>query len=272
LHEWSIPIPTTILLTLVAFWYVCGFLRLRKIFPRVITFGSGGAFIGGIISIWVAVASPLSVWDHELLSAHMVRHLLLMAIAPPLIFLGRPAVFLLHFTPKQILLLVGPFLRWAPTRWMGRIILHPIFCWTVATLTVIVWHIPAVFALGVRSHTWHEIQHVSFLLAGFLFWWPVVRTWPSDSHSPTWSLPLYLFLATLPCDVLSAFLTFCDRVIYPNYLSAMPRFPISALQDQEWAGVIMWTSLTFIYMVPALILTVRLLSPQRPTPKVAAYS
>jgi cytochrome c oxidase assembly factor CtaG len=75
---------------------------------------------------------------------------------------------------------------------------------------------------------------------------------------------LYLFFATLPCDALSAFLTFCGRVIYPSYLSAPHPFPISALQDQEWAGVLMWVCITFIYMVPALALTIRILSPIAP--------
>jgi len=111
---------------------------------------------------------------------------------------------------------------------------------------------------------WHEIQHASFLLAGLLFWWPVIQPWPSSSRSPGWSVPLYLFLATLPCDALSAFLTFCGRVIYPSYVSVSHPLHISALQDQEWAGVLMWVSVTFIYMLPALVLTVRLLSPPKP--------
>jgi cytochrome c oxidase assembly factor CtaG len=164
---------------------------------------------------------------------------------------------------------VGPFLRWAPVCGLGKFILHPVFCWIAATMTVIVWHVPAVFALGLHSPAWHEIQHMSFLLAGFLFWRPVVQPWPIASRLPEWSLPLYLFLATLPCDALSAFLTFCGRVIYPSYLSAANPFGISALQDQEWAGVLMWVSITFIYMVPALTLTVRLLSPIGSTPKEA---
>jgi cytochrome c oxidase assembly factor CtaG len=164
---------------------------------------------------------------------------------------------------------LGPFLRSAALRHVGRIISHPALCWFAATLTVIGWHLPSLFAIGLHSGAWHEAESVSFLVAGFLFWWPVIRPWPSASHTAGWSVPLYLFLATLPCDALSAFLTFCGRVVYPAYLSATPPFRISALQDQEWAGVIMWVSVTFIYMVPALVLTVRLLSPAGPTHKKA---
>jgi putative membrane protein len=261
-HDWSFPIPLTTLLALALLFYVRGWVHLRRAFPQNVTLGQMTAFTSGIISIWIAIASPLAVLDDELLTVHMVQHLLLMAAAPSLIMLGRPALALLHGWPKHFVQdIVAPFLRWAPVRQLGKTITHPVFCWIASTATVIGWHLPAMFALGLHSVAWHEIQHTSFLLAGFLFWWPVIQPWPSVSHSPKWSVPLYLFLATLPCDALSAFLTFCERVVYTSYLSAPRSFPISALQDQEWAGVLMWTCITFIYMVPAMSLTVRILSP-----------
>src|SRR5258708_4202984 len=110
LHDWSFPIPLTMFLALVVFCYVRGCLHLRKAFPRIITLGHMAAFMCGIISIWVAVASPLSVLDHELLSVHMVQHLLLMAVSPPLIFVRRPARFLFHGLPKRpVRGTLGPF-------------------------------------------------------------------------------------------------------------------------------------------------------------------
>jgi cytochrome c oxidase assembly factor CtaG len=261
------------LLALVVFFYMRGWLHLRVASPRLITLGQMTAFMGGIISIWIAVASPLAELDHELLTVHMMQHLLLMAVAPPLILLGRPALSLLHGMPGRFLhALVGPFPRGAPVRQVGKIIIHPVFCWIAATMTVIGWHLPAVFVLGLHSALWHQIQHASFLLAGFLFWWPVIQPWLSVLRSPQWALPLYLFLATLPCDALSAFLTFCGRVVYPSYLSPSRPFPISALQDQEWAGVLMWVCVTFIYMVPALALTVRILSPAAPSDSQVHFS
>jgi putative membrane protein len=270
LHHWSFPIPLTMLLALVVLFYVRGWLHLRKALPRIINFLHMAAFIGGLVVIWVAAGSPLAFMDHELLSIHMVQHLLLMAVASPLILLGAPIPALLHGLPQGFVqALVSPLERSASVRRITISIGHPMFCWFAGAVTVIAWHVPSLFALGLRSASWHEAESASFLVAGFLFWWPVIQPWPSSSRSPGWSVPLYLFLATLPCDALSAFLTFCGRVVYPAYLSATPRFPISALQDQEWAGVLMWVSITFIYMVPALVLTVRLLSPAGPTPQKA---
>jgi cytochrome c oxidase assembly factor CtaG len=167
---------------------------------------------------------------------------------------------------------VCPLQRSTSVRRITTSIGHPMFCWFAGTVTVIARHLPSLFALGLHSAGWHQAQSASFLVAGFLFWWPVIQPWPSSSRSPGWSVPLYLFLATLPCDALSAFLTFCGRVVYQAYLSAKPPFPISALQDQEWAGVLMWVSVTFIYMVPGLVLTVRLLSPAAPAAQKAVPS
>jgi putative membrane protein len=244
--------------------YTRGWRRLRNASPRIITTGCMTSFIFGILSIWAAVVSPLAALDDELLSAHMVQHLLLMAVGPPLILMGRPALPLLRGLPKSVVRsCLAPVLRSSPVRQLARIGSHSVFCWIIATTTVMGWHFPALFALGLHSPSWHQIQHGSFLLSGFVFWLPVIEPQPAIAHSPNWSVPFYLFLATLPCDALSAFLTFCGRVIYPAYLSVSRPVGISALQDQEWAGVIMWVCVTFIYMVPALVLTVRILSPER---------
>ena len=79
-----------------------------------------------------------------------------------------------------------------------------------------------------------------------------------------WSVPVYLFLATLPCDALSAFLAFCGHVVYRPYLSARAgMFGLSALADQELAGALMWVAVTFFYLIPALVVAARLLSGER---------
>jgi putative membrane protein len=263
LHHWSMAIPVTMFLALATFLYFQSWVHLRRALPPVVTLGHLAAFICGISSIWIAVASPLAMLDHELLSAHMVQHLLLMAVGPPLVLIGgAPACLLLGLRRGLVRDWFLPFCRLSPVRQLRGIALHPMFCWTVASITVIGWHLPRLFALGLHSNLWHGIQQASFLLAGLLFWRPVLQAWTSVGDPAKWSIPLYLFLATLPCDALSAFLTFCGRVVYGSYLSESGIFGISPLQDQEWAGVLMWVCVTFIYMVPALVLMIRILSPR----------
>ncbi len=258
---WSFPIELTMVLALTTYFYSRGWFRLRTTFPKATSFGQCAAFVSGVITLWVAVGSPLAGLDHELLSFHMIQHILLMAVAPPLVLMGAPVLVFLHGLPERFLQALDSFLRWAPAHSTGRILTHPVFCWSAATMTVIGWHIPGMFELGLHSHLWHEIQHASFFAGGLLFWWPVIQPWPSVSRWPTWSIPLYLFLATLPCDALSAFLAFCDRVVYRSYLFMPHAVHTSPLQDQEWAGVLMWVSVTFIYTLPAVVLTIRELSP-----------
>jgi len=105
------------------------------------------------------------------------------------------------------------------------------------------------------------LEDLSFLVAGLLFWWPIVQCPPRAARSPRWSMALYLFLATLPCDVLSAFLVFCNRLVYPFYLSTPQRFSLAPYEDQECAGALMWVWVTFAYVIPAVTITVRMLQP-----------
>jgi cytochrome c oxidase assembly factor CtaG len=207
-----------------------------------------GAFLTGVVALWAAVASPIAHLDRGHLTGHMIQHLLLMTVAAPLLLWGEPVrVFQQGFRSAP---------DGDPPRWRSP---NPVLCWFVGTFTVVVWHVPALFAFGMR---WHGFQHATFLVAGLLFWLPVVRPWPTVAHWPSWSIPLYLFLATLPCDGLSAFLVFCGRVVYPQYgaLHAECSMGVSALEDQQRAGALMWFWVTFAYLVPAVAVTIGLLS------------
>jgi len=113
-----------------------------------------------------------------------------------------------------------------------------------------------------QLEAWHVVEHASFLGTGLLFWWPVVQPWPSVSRRPDWSIILYLFLATLPCDILSGFLVFSERVAYPVYFSTSGQSSLSVLADQQCAGALMWTCVTIVYLVAGAILSTHLLSPQ----------
>jgi cytochrome c oxidase assembly factor CtaG len=244
--------------------YSRGWYRLRRDLPKLIPIWRLIAFAGGIVSLWLAVESPLAHLDEHLLTAHMVQHLLLMIVAAPLILLAAPSITMLHGLPQRFVRdVLGPFMRWRPVHRLGGVCTHPVFCLLAASITVIVWHVPSAFELALRSHSWHEIEHASFFGAGLLFWWPVIQPWPSVAESPRWSIPLYLFLATLPCDALSAFLAFNDRVVYRPYLTAHGEFNLSPLQDQALAGALMWVTVTFAYLIPALVVTIQLLSGSR---------
>lgn len=238
----------TLVLIVVAFWYLRGWLRLRAAAAQGISVWRAVSFVCGLFLIWAALGSSLAAYDHHLLTVHMIQHLLLMTIAPGLILIGEP---LLVFSPQRHL-----------ADWLAPKLSRPAWCWTVSALTLIAWHAPALLTRTMQSQAWHVVEQASFLGAGLLFWWPVIRPWPTASTGQQWSTLLYLFLATLPCDVLAGFLVFSDRIAYPVYLSMPRHFGLSVLEDQQCAAALMWTCVTLIYLVPAAILSTRLLSPR----------
>src|SRR5258708_2792545 len=239
LENWSPAVPLTLTLLLAAIVYLRGWLYLRSRSVNFIPAWRAVSFLIGVFLIWVALGSPLAALDEELLTVHMIQHLLLMTLAPPLILLGAPIMPFLHGLPRRFThSVLFPLLRWAPAQWLGRVLSQPAVCWLAAVAALVGWHIPAAFTLALQSEPWHVVEHAGFLGSGFLFWGPVVQPWPSVPSWLRWSMVLYLFLATLPCDILSAFLAFCDRVVYPVYLSTPNHFSASSLKDQQSAGAL----------------------------------
>jgi putative membrane protein len=272
LHLWVFPTNSTLFLILASIVYLRGWHRLRIGIapPKRLNKWRLAAAMSGALATWTAVGSPLAALDHEFLTAHMAQHLLLMTVAAPLLLLGAPVITLLNGLPRPFVnRVLRPLVRWSPVHKLERIVAHPVFCWLGSTAAVIGWHVPSLFELGVRTEKWHEVEQACFFAAGLLFWLPVVQPWPSVARWPRWSVPLYLFLATLPCDVLSAFLAFCDRVVYSNYLSSHRALLMSPLGDQECAGALMWICVTFAYLAPAAAITIQILSPRERPSKTA---
>jgi len=220
------------------------------------------SFLFGMSLVWAALGSPLVAYEHDLLTVHMIQHLLLMTFASALILLGEPLLVIWHSLPRFGKVVVSPLFRWPLAQRFGRALSRPALCWIVSASTLVGWHVPALFTLGMHSEVWHCVEQASFLGAGLLFWVPVIEPWPGVSMGPQWSTLLYLFLATLPCDLLSGFLVFSDRVAYPLYFSMPRHFGFSVLEDQQCAAALMWTCVTLAYLVPAAILSTRLLSPR----------
>jgi putative membrane protein len=237
--------PLAIALVVVAGVYLWRWRSVRRADPHRVSIGRLAAFLLGLA--FLGVAAPLAHLTDGLLTAHMIQHLVIMTVAAPFLLLGEPAFVFLD----------GSATRWGRAR---RLSLPPVVCWFAGTFVVLAWHVPSLFEIGMR---WHAVQHATFLAAGLLFWLPVMRPWPTVSPWPRWSIPAYLFLATLPCDTLSAFLTFCGRVIYPQHGALHAQLGVSALEDQGRAGALMWVWVTVAYLVPAVLVTIELLSPPR---------
>jgi len=259
---WEFPVSLTLILILVGSSYLRGWISVRSTSATALPAWKATSFFLGLLSIWTAWGSPLAVYDHNLLTFHMIKHLLLMTFAPPLLLLGEPAKMFWHAMPEFSRSIFSHISAQSLLKRVARTLTRPSLCLIVSTLTLLAWHLPALFTLCVHSEIWHTVEQVTFLGAGLLFWWPVIQPWPSASTWPRWWILLYLFLATLPCDILSGFLVFSDRVAYPVYLSAPRMFGFSVLEDQQCAAALMWTCVTLAYLVPAAVVSTRLLAPR----------
>jgi putative membrane protein len=260
--SWEFPASLTLTLLLAASLYLRAWISARSGSAAAIPAWKASSFLLGLVLVWMAWGSPLAAYDHSLLTVHMIKHLLLMTFAPPLILLGEPMKVFWGMTPLLARNTLGRLWHRPLVQRLARIVTSLGLCWTASALTLIAWHVPTLFALGVRSEIGHTVEQAMFFGTGLLFWWPVIQPWPSASTGPRWSLLLYLFLATLPCDILSGFLVFSDRVAYPVYFSTPRLFGFSVLEDQQCAAALMWTCVTLVYLVPAAIISSRLLAPR----------
>jgi len=264
LSSWSFQPQIALALVASLVLYLRGWFILHRSASKRFPVGRAWAFTGGLAAFWLAIASPLDAFSGLLLSAHMVQHLLLMSVAPPLILLGAPLLPLLRGLPRKFARDgVGPFLVWPKLRRVGNALTHPVICWIAMAITLCAWHVPAAFDLALRSPAWHKVEHACFFGASLLFWWPVVRPFPSRPHWPLWSVPLYLLAADLLNTSLSAILTFSDHVLYRYYLHVPRLFGTTALIDQSSAGVIMWVPGSLVFLVPAALIAIEYLSPRR---------
>ncbi len=263
--SWSVPLWATLSLLLTAIVYWRGWRVAHLTRPMELPTWRAACFYAGLATIWLAIASPLDVLGNWLLLAHMVQHLLLMSVAPPLVLLGAPTVPLLRGLPRGwVRDGLGPLFVSRTAHAVTRFLTHPATGWIAMNVAYLGWHVPAAYELALRSPFWHEVEHGCFLVTSLLFWWTVLQPWPSRARWSRWAIVPYLITADLANTVLSALLAFSSRVLYPTYAAAPRIFGLSAMQDQAAAGAFMWVVGSTIYLVPAIGITVALLSQRMP--------
>jgi putative membrane protein len=233
--------------------------RLPERFPRWRLV----AFLCGLTCLWAALASPIDAAADVRLSAHMAQHILLLTAAPALLLLGDPFLPILRGLPRAIHRIVGPIARQKWPRRAFHGFTHPAVTLLLSFVILYMWHLPAPFQLAVRVPAVHVVEHAAFFVSGLLFWCPVVQPWPSRPRWPEGAMIPYLLAADIGNTALAAVLTFADRVLYPIYQAPPRGTELTALGDQVLAGVVMWVPMSLAYLVPAAVLTVRLLAPNR---------
>ena len=203
-------------------------------------------FLGGVLLLLLALLSPLDRLGHEyLFSAHIVQHLILALVVPPLLLLG------IYESWTETLL------RQSLVGWLERHIGHPPVSWLLGVGTMLVWHLPPLFNAALSSHVLHLTQQLSFLMSGIVYRWPVLAPAEKSRLSVVGSIS-YLFTACLSCSLLGAALTFGPVGLYPAYLHPRDSLGILPLIRDEWGldpandqqlgGLLMWVPGCFVYL------------------------
>lgn len=263
LASWRVdPLLVAVLFAIGAV-YIRGWRRLRRDLPERLPPWRAVSFLSGLAVFFLAVASPLDAFANLLLQVHMLQHFLLMMVAPPLLWLGLPELPLLHGLPEVLRRDgLGPFLAWPILHRIRSFLTHPVVCWLGFVGVTWAWHVPTLYERALLDPFWHEVEHASFFFGALLFWFPILQPWPSIPHWSRWVMVPYLFLASLQATVFSALFVFSDRVVYSIYESVPRLGGMSALEDQQIAGAVMWVPGSFVLLATTMILVAQLLSPK----------
>jgi len=263
LAAWRFPWWTGLALLLTAALYLRGFMRVHGQMPARFPLLSLALYLAGVVALAVALSSPLAALDDRLLTTHMVQHLLLLMIAPPLLLMGAPQIPMVRAIPAALAKKsIGLVAKSRIARRLFADVTHPLIVLALFTVVMLVWHLPGPFQAALRSDDWHIIEHGCMIAAGLLFWYPVIQPWPAAERWSRWAFVPYLLVADGANSVVAAFMVFSGRVLYPAYASP-PRFGgISAINDQIIAGAIMWVPGSILFLVAATAIVISVLRPR----------
>lgn len=251
-HHWSwSELPLLLLMGAV---YGLG---LRALWKRAgtgtgISRGQLAAFGTGMSVLFVALVSPLDFLAGQLLSAHMVQHLLLTIVAAPLFVIGRfPLAVAWSLTP-----------RWNSKfwkDWRGKqawdLLTRPAAACLLHAAAIWTWHMPRLYQASLRSEWIHFLEHFAFFLTAFLFWQVFIDLTKmlGAGRSPNFGIGiLMVFVLGLVNGLLGVLIAFSTYVWYPIYIHETTLFGLSALEDQQLAGTLMWVPAGIVYTASAL--------------------
>jgi cytochrome c oxidase assembly factor CtaG len=235
-------------LGLITVLYARGLARLwRAGAGRAVRRWQAAAFAAGILALVAALVSPVDPMSDELSWVHMVQHMLLMNVAAPLLVLGAPALVLLSGVPGAYRGAVGRAWRRADGRWMW----DPVVVWLLYAGVLWVWHLPPLYEAALRDPVVHDLEHLTFFAAAVLFWRAVLDPLSRRRLNPV-AAAVFLFTASLHTMALGVFMTLAGRPWYPAYEGRTASWGLTALEDQQLAGAIMWMPAGLTYAVAAV--------------------
>lgn len=187
------------------------------------------SFTAALIVLVASLNGPIhDLSDYYLFLIHMLQHLLLTLLFPPLLIYGTPGW------------LLRPLVRPAWVQRTGRALTHPVAAGLLFTFAVAAWHTVPLYDLMMRSHNVHIMTHLMFIVVAVIMWWPIMSPIAEVPPLPIGARMLYLFLVSLPMQAVAAIITMADVPLYEWYVTAPRTWGLSPLEDQKLGGLLMW--------------------------------
>lgn len=247
-------------LLLLLLLYTAGQYRLRK--RSRLRWLSGAhiyCFYFAILVLFLALISPIDPMSDLLGSVHMLQHTLLMMVAAPLLVVSAPGHVALWALPPRLWKKQG-FLRLLLKWFYSLSRFHqPLAIWVFYSFTLWIWHLPRLYEMALRVPWVHDLQHIAFFVAAFLFWSALLDPFSRKNLNPAAGIA-YLFVASIHSMILGVLMALAPSVWYESYKTTAPLFGLTGLEDQQLAGLIMWMPAGIAYVVVMLILFLQLLN------------
>jgi cytochrome c oxidase assembly factor CtaG len=252
--RWAFEPGVVLPLLLVAVWYAAGAraLRRRSARGRAVRTRQAWCWAAGLATIAVALVSPLDAAAEAIFSAHMIQHLLLIVVAAPLLVLGAPGAVLWWGVPERARRsLARAWLRSGRLRGLWRAITAPGVVLALHVFALWLWHFPGPYQLALRNDAVHALEHFCFLATAVLYWWVVLQ--PSGHRRLGYpATVIYLVVTLIQGGALGAFLVYARTPWYPAHAAGAAAWGMTALEDQQLAGVIMWVPAAAAYVGAAV--------------------
>jgi putative membrane protein len=283
LLSWDLRIEVILVLVVAGALYTRGWRRLRA--PRsgaedakssrpgdergrLATGGRLAAYLGGLVILGLALMSPIDVLGGQFFFMHMIQHLLLVMIVPPLLWLANPLPFVMWGLPYRGRRQVGEWLRPRSTfRRRLRALTPPGIVWMLFVAAILGWHDPGAYQAALRDELVHDLEHLSFFLTAVLFWWHVIYAPPYIHKRLARGARVAYVLAAVPPNMAAgAVIAFSGQPIYPYYAGVPRLWGLTVMQDQMLGGIIMWIPGSMMYILAALVLISRWLQAEEQKP------
>jgi putative membrane protein len=223
--RWSIHPSTVIGIAGLVALYAWGARRAHRdpTTAQKIYFGSG------LLLMFASLNGPLhDLSDDYLFSAHMVQHLLLTLALPPLLLAGVPGWMIRRPLATGFIAPIARFFTRAP------------IAFVIFNVVIAAWHLPPLYNAAMAHHSIHIVEHLMFMVAAVLMWWPLMSQLPELPRLAYPGQMLYAFLMSIPMSIIAVYIAMSDHVLYPAYAAAPRVLPLSPLEDQLLGALIMW--------------------------------